>query len=232
MTARYAIYWTPDPEGPLAAFGAAWLGRDPVRASDVPRLAAPGIAADCLSAATASPRRYGLHATLKPPFMLAPDANAGALEARLARFAASRPAIEAPPVVLADLKGFLALVTSERCEGIHALADATVEAFDDLRAPPPPEETARRRTAGLSQRQEAHLQRWGYPYVFEDFTFHVTLTERLPEAERARFRSALAPLVAPFCGRTWRLDAVSLLVQPGAGEDFVVVRRFALGGAA
>lgn len=230
MSVRYAIYWTPDPAGALAAFGASWLGHDSALGRSVARLVLPGIATQEQDAATLSPRRYGLHGTLKPPFALAAGADPADLQSRLAIFAAATPAFTVPALELADIKGFLALVPSAPCPALHALADAAVRGFDDLRAPAPEAELARRRKAGLTPRQDGHLVRWGYPYVFEDFAFHVTLTERLDEEERERFRAALAPHVAPFCAEPWRFDAVSLLRQESADASFVLVRRIALGG--
>jgi putative phosphonate metabolism protein len=231
VSPRYAIYWTPDPAGPLAAFGAGWLGHDPALGRSVSRLVLPGINTRSQDAATLSPRRYGLHGTLKPPFALAPGADAAGLESRLATFAAAMPAFIVPALMLADIKGFLALVPSSPCPALHDLADATVRSFDDLRAPAPEAELSRRRKAGLTPRQDGHLVRWGYPYVFEDFAFHLTLTERLDEVTRQRFRVALEPLVAPFCDAPWSVDAISLLRQERPAEPFVLVRRLLLSGA-
>jgi hypothetical protein len=33
--------------------------------------------------------------------------------------------------------------------------------------------------AGLNQSQVANLDRWGYPYLFADFRFHMTLTGKV-----------------------------------------------------
>ena len=65
---RYAIYYAPDP-GPLADFGAAWLGWDiasgrAVAPPDIGPLPRP------VEEITRTPRKYGLHATIKPPFRL------------------------------------------------------------------------------------------------------------------------------------------------------------------
>src|SRR5262249_53439438 len=49
--------------------------------------------------------------------------------------------------------------------------------------------------AGLSQRQIENLDRWGYPYVFEDFRFHLTLTGPIDADRRG---SVLALLQARF----------------------------------
>ena len=63
---RVALYWTPEPQDPLAALGAAWLGRDAETGALVPQ---PDV--DGLAALTEAPRLYGLHATLRPPMRLA-----------------------------------------------------------------------------------------------------------------------------------------------------------------
>ena len=44
---------------------ATWLGRDPESGRDLPQ---PGI--DGIAAQVTEPRRYGFHATLKPPMLL------------------------------------------------------------------------------------------------------------------------------------------------------------------
>jgi putative phosphonate metabolism protein len=227
MTVRYAIYWTPAGDDPLAAFGAAWLGRDPARDRDVSRLHVPGLDPRWHAAITAAPRRYGLHGTLKAPFVLAEGRTPGELDAALAAFAAGTAAFEAPPLALVALDGFLALVPCERSRALHDLAEGCVARFDGFRAPPPAAELARRRAGGLSPRQDALLVRWGYPHVFEELRFHVTLTGRLEPPDGERARALLAPLVAPFCERPWRVDGISLLRQED-GRPFALVRRYPL----
>ena len=56
--ARYAIYFVPS-EGPLATFGATWLGWDVVAGRDVPQFDLAG-----LRDITVKPRKYGFHGTL------------------------------------------------------------------------------------------------------------------------------------------------------------------------
>lgn len=208
--ARYAIYWLP--EGPLAAFGAAWLGHDIAtgRAPSGP----PNPEADLVAPA----RRYGLHATLKPPFRLAPGTTPRALSDATAALAARLPPTGSAGLALADLHGFLAL----RPEGDTAALDATVaeivRALDPFRAPPSEDELARRRSAGLTPRQEANLAAWGYPYVMEDFRFHVTLTGRLSPADRERLTAALAPRLAAHLPRPFLLDRIALVGEQPDGS--------------
>src|SRR6476620_1619710 len=67
---RYAIYYTPQPGTPLAAFGRSWFGR----ANDGATLQAfsdTGLAgAATVKPLSASPRYSGLHAVFKAPFSL------------------------------------------------------------------------------------------------------------------------------------------------------------------
>jgi hypothetical protein len=73
---RYAIYFVPPPGSPLACFGAVWLGYDVANGAEPPQPRLPEIAPERLRNITAEPRRYGFHATLKPPFSLAAGATA------------------------------------------------------------------------------------------------------------------------------------------------------------
>jgi putative phosphonate metabolism protein len=228
MSHRYAIYFAPSEASLLWRTGSRWLGRD--AAQDIP-LAQPGVpghGAEQVSALTQSPRLYGFHATLKPPFRLAKEQSAAGLRDALATFTRERDAFALPALEVASLSGFLALLPAGRSEALHALADDCVTAFDRFRRPPEPSELARRRRAGLSQREEVLLARFGYPYVLDAFRFHMTLTERLePHAGtglkqwlQQHFIAALREpiVVADLC----------LFVQERPDAPFRILQRFHL----
>lgn len=220
---RAAIYWAPEATDPLHALGSAWLGRDAETAAPVPQPDVPGIAE-----LTADPRGYGLHATLKPPFRL--TRGYAALREDVADLAATIRPFALPPLAVMDLKGFLALRETAPCPPLHALADLCVRELDHHRAPPEEAELARRRRAGLSEAQEALLARWGYPYVMEQWQFHVTLTRRLAAEER----SGVLPRVLDHFGAvpaTPRLvTELCLFTQAGPGAPFLIAERFPLEG--
>jgi hypothetical protein len=178
---------------------------------------------------TEAPRRYGFHATLKPPFRLTARSSRAALENDLATLADGLAAAETDGLVLKRLGGFLALVPAGDTQAIGRVAAEVVAGLDHHREPASPAELTRRRAAGLNHLQEAHLRHWGYPYVMDEFRFHLTLTGKLTLAEAEMVMGALAPHVAPLLPRPFRLDAIALF-----GEDteqrFHLLKRFPLNG--
>ncbi|WP_144634239.1 DUF1045 domain-containing protein [Bordetella genomosp. 13] len=113
---------------------------------------------------------------------------------------------------------------------MQSLAAEAVRQLDDWRAPPTEAELARRRKSSLSPQHEAMLARWGYPYVFEHFIFHITLTGLLDGAE---MRDALARVRAfsdPLCAAPMPVDAVSVYVQAEPDAPFLVARHYGFDG--
>lgn len=222
---RLALYWAPEEADALHERGSIWLGRD---AATGAALAQPAVDGIDLAQATADPRGYGLHATLKPPFRLA-HGYAAARDAAAALAARTAP-FDLPPLSVHDLDGFLALREDAPCRALHAFADACVTALDDHRTPPDAAEVARRRPERLTEAQREHLTRWGYPYVFEEWRFHVTLTRRLTAEEKAVLMPAVTQFLGDAPGRARRVSAVSLFVQAEPGAPFTIAERLPLRG--
>ena len=227
---RYAIYWAPPEGSALAELGAAWLGRDATADRPLKRFAINDFDENVLAAITAEPRRYGLHATLKPPFVLAKQQILAELEAELRAFAARTAPIIAPHLRVTRLGHFLALTLSQPANAIDALANSCVERFDRFRAPPWRQELARRRKAGLTPAQEENLQRWGYPYAMNEFRFHVSLTGSIARPLADRLLPELTNLFAPVASHPLELNEIALFVEPAPGAPFRLLRRFALTG--
>lgn len=225
MHTRYALYFTL-PETPLSKFGAAWLGWDVGTGTAGAHPEMPGVD---VARITERPRKYGMHATLKPPFRLAEGQSLGALEAALAAFTAKTPSVRLDGLALTRLGGFLALTPEGDVAALNALAGRLVTEFDSFRAPAPEAELARRRAAGLTAAQEANLVQWGYPYVLDEFRFHITLSTRLEEEDGAMVSEALAPRLAPLLPRPFEIDAISIA---GEREDgfFELLGRMPLKG--
>jgi putative phosphonate metabolism protein len=225
---RFALYFAPQANTDLHRFGSRWLGYDAATGDALVQAPVSGFSPTRIAEITAEARQYGFHATLKPPFRLAEGCNATALRDAVASFAARHAAFAAPPLKLAAISGFWALVLSRPCLAMDALAAACVAELDPFRAPPDEAELAKRRRATLSPAQDALLQRWGYPYVMAEFRFHMTLSCRLVAAEGERLRQALALLVEPLCRDALAIDAVSLFHQPVPSMPFRLIERHAL----
>jgi putative phosphonate metabolism protein len=226
-TRRFAIYYTPPP-GPLADFGASWLGWDVMRGAEVAHPALAGLDAS-VADLTAEARKYGFHATVKPPFRLAEGVGAADLASEFARFCKRHAPVQLDGLQLATLGGFLALTPVGDAAALGDLAFAAVRELDRFRAQPGGDELARRRAAGLSVRQDALLIEWGYPYVGPEFHFHMTLSHRLDQPMRDAVRSALGPVLAPLLPRPFTVDALTLCASDEAGR-FRVLHRATLSG--
>ncbi|MEM7500270.1 MAG: DUF1045 domain-containing protein [Pseudomonadota bacterium] len=221
--ARYAIYWAPQPGSALAEAGIDWLGYDPMTGrGDPARASDPRVS---------TPRVYGLHATLKPPFRLAEGATPHALDAAVAALAARLAPAVAPDLAVDGDLGFLALRPSGPCPAIDALAARVVRDFDSFRAPLTDTERARRRADMLSPDARARLERWGYPHVLDAFRFHITLTGRLARDEAEATARALRIRFAPHLGGRFAVDALALFGDPGNGAGFRHLRHHPLTGS-
>jgi putative phosphonate metabolism protein len=226
MNARYAIYFAPSSHTLLWRAGCHWLGRDPARDVPLERPQVPGYSAQRLELLTSSPALYGLHATLKAPFRLAQGYTPQSLREALGRFAAHHSSFTMPPLEVTQLSGFLALCPVERCDALHALADDCVTVFDEFRCPPDAEELERRRATRLSSREDALLQRYGYPYVLQAYRFHITLTERLDSADAQELRPWLSEFLSDALREPAVVDAICLFVQERPGAAFRLTDRF------
>jgi putative phosphonate metabolism protein len=228
MAARYAIYYVPAADTALYRFGAAALGYDAYTGHGVSYL--DGVDAAVWPALTREPRVYGFHATMKPPLRLKDGIAEDDLLAAFAAFAGEQAPVDAGTLVVRELGSFIALVLAEACAPLHRLADACVVAFDSFRALPTEQELAKRLKPGLTERHIEHLYRWGYPYVFEDFRFHMTLTGSLPVQKRT---SAFKILCNKFGqlpdAATLTVDRLVISRQAAPGAPFVVLREAALG---
>jgi putative phosphonate metabolism protein len=225
---RYALYFTPAQGSALARFGAAAIGYDAATGDEVPLLSMPG--SDSYSV-TAEPRRYGFHATLKAPFRLAPHRTVDQLSEALETFASETPSITIGRLVPQVIGSFIALVPVAPTPDLALLAAECVAAFDGFRGPLTPEDRQKRLAAGLGPRHRALLDRWGYPYVFDTFRFHMTLTGPLNGVdERAAWLEALTNAFADLASESVLLDGLSLMRQDDPNARFRLVARFALTG--
>ena len=222
---RYAIFYAPAPRDPLAVFGAKWLGRDVVSGEPMPQPAIDGLD---MAAVTAFPRHYGLHATLKAPFALADGATPETLISTVRTFAAARRVASGPNRRVAALGRFVALVPDGPAPQIDDLAAAAVEHFEPFRAPLDAAEMERRLASDLTDRQRALLDQWGYPYVFEQFRVHLTLSGPVDDQTRTAVQAAAQTVAAAFLGMPFIVDRLAVFHQPDRDTPFREIAGFPL----
>ena len=228
---RYAIYHASPPGSVSDRFGAALLGYDAWTGEDLP------FPDDVLRKIadwrelTEDPRRYGFHATLKAPMSLAESRSEAELLAACADFArASRPIPIIRPVV-SPISGFIAVTPAEPLDELQQLAADCVSAFDPFRAPLTPQDRARRSPEKLTPRQREYLDRWGYPYVMEEFRFHMTLTGRLDAARRGPILKMLRERFSTIGLERLAIDRIALFRQDDARSRFHVLKDWTLRAA-
>jgi len=215
---RYAIYYVPAATDPLYRLGAEALGYDSFSGSaiDFPKAITESVS-DWVEVTT-DPRKYGFHATLKAPFALAPGRSEAELLKAVEAFAA--PATPTIPLVVSAISSFIAVIPAAPSAELSALAQTCVEAFDGFRAPLTERDRARRRPDRLTERQLTYLDRWGYPYVADEFRFHMTLTGSLPRDRHDHLLPILRSLFRDITATPRAIDRIALCRQADAAARF------------
>jgi hypothetical protein len=215
---RVAVYYAPAREDPLWPACCAWLGRDPEAGAlcNQPAIEYIGIA-------TSSPRRYGAHATLKPPMRLRGAygnfvADVESLATRLHNF-------PMPQLEVVYLKNFLALCPALPSDPLNALAARCVTELDHHRLP---EDAAGRakRAIGRSPSELKNLARWGYPLVLADWKFHITLSDTGAPDLLAPAQAYFAPALT----QQRMFESLTIFCEDEPGDDFRLAARIKLGG--
>jgi putative phosphonate metabolism protein len=213
---RYAIYYVSMPGGDLDRFGAQLLGYDALSGDQLPFPDDVVQLVPDWRDLTRDPRKYGFHAALKAPLPLAQGKAEAELLAACETFASTPRPIPVIRPVVDSISGFIAVVPAEPSTELERLAADCVREFDSFRAPLTPEDRMRRNPSALTPRQREHLDRWGYPYVMEDFRFHMTLTGRLDPGRREPILAMLRDRFSAIGLTTLAIDRIAVFRQNNA----------------
>ncbi|WP_413194689.1 DUF1045 domain-containing protein [Pararobbsia alpina] len=231
---RFALYYAPARESAWWTAGCQWLGRDPETGE---RYTPPGIATltqrgiDVASLSVA-PQRYGWHGTLVAPARCAPGIAPDEVLARAAQWAERQQAFTLD-VEVETLGTFVAIrpATLDGATAINAVASSALGACSTLRAMPGEREMQRRLESNLTPRQRELLAAWGYPYVLDEFRFHMTLSDSLPnDSDRQAVLNwwrERVPGLGPM-----QIDGAALYIEPEPGAPFTLWARLPFGAAA
>ncbi|SAL51822.1 hypothetical protein AWB73_05448 [Caballeronia turbans] len=219
---RVALYYAPPASSAWWRDGCEWLGRDPENGRET---------ATAVHDVTHAPRRYGWHATLVAPFHMAPGIELADVLACARAWASAVPRFEMR-VKAAELGRFVALRPAEASDDatLRTLAASALQALSGLRATPSPESLERRIHEDMSARQVELLRAWGYPYVFDEYRFHMTLSDSLDDA------NARASIVSEWMRRIDALGPLpvhgaALFIEPEPGAAFTLWQRLPFNNA-
>ncbi len=225
---RYAIYYASAPGSDLDRFGAQLLGYDAYTGEDLPFPDSIMQKAPDWRDLTKDPRKYGFHATLKAPMSLAPGKTEPELLAACESFADRPRPIPVITPVVGSISGFIAVVPAAPSPELQRLAEDCTGEFDSFRAPFTPEDRARRNPTDLTPRQREYLDRWGYPYVMEEFRFHMTLTGRLAAERREPILTMLRNSFSAIGLKTLAIDRIAVFRQESSDSRFRIVKDWKL----
>jgi putative phosphonate metabolism protein len=228
---RYAVYFAPNVEQQWWAQASEWLGRCALTHQRSPQPLVSGLSAQRVAELTEHPRRYGFHATMKAPFVLASQYQPSDLVDRVNAICQHIKPFVMPRLQVALLDTFLALIPAREVAQITQLEEQCVTQLNDYAEPLSQDELSRRRNAGLSPYEDALLLRWGYPYVLDRFRFHCSLTGSLAKASQEEI-AALTNAAnqhfsqLPHCV----FDSLAIFAEPTKGADFVLLQQCPLMG--
>ncbi len=228
---RYAIYFVPPADSVLYRFGAGLIGYDAYSSQSLRFPEGIESEVDDWKQFTADPRKYGFHATLKAPISPAPGRTENDLVTAMHEFARTPRAIPVIAPTVRSISSFIAIVPDAPNPELQKFAGDCVTAFDDFRAPLIAKDRERRNVSALTNRQVAYLDRWGYPYVFEEFRFHMTLAGSLPAERRATVTGILRERFASLKLQLIPIDRLALLRQNDANSSFTIISHWPLQAA-
>jgi putative phosphonate metabolism protein len=221
---RYALFFAPVATSDLWRFGSRVLGYDAATGEDMPFYSPAG--AEDWERLTAEPRTYGFHATLKAPIHLAEGHVEADLLAAVESYAETTASVVLDGLEVTNIGPFFALTPVGDATRLNALAASVVIHFDHFRAPLSEKDRARRLAAPLTERQIANLDRFGYPYVLDDFRFHMTLTGPIHADLRDGIRAHLEErFEAKVAGGPVTIDALTVFRQDEPGGRFRIIAR-------
>jgi putative phosphonate metabolism protein len=223
---RIGLYFIPGP-GPLRELATNWLGYDIVEGKEIKRPPVLSSLVADIDEMTAIPRRYGLHATIKAPFRLASGCSLDDLKEAVDHLCRTLQPIIIPGLTLAEIDSFFCLAPQDGTGELAWLAGSCLRELDGFRAPLEEEERKRRKAKGLSPRELHLLEQWGYPYVMENFRFHITLTGPIPDPDRRRnLRPIMQSYLAKALEKPLTIDSLCLVCEREPKARFELLQCF------
>ena len=228
---RHAAYFAPALQSQAWDLGSQWLGRCAHQMTPLQQPQFDNLSSEVFEKLTSAPRLYGWHATLKAPFELNSNAKLEELQPAFRQLAHNTVSAFHLPLKLVEMGDFLALVPSHPSPDLQKFAEHCVRQLHALALPLSETEIQRRTGAGLTARQTALLHAWAYPFVMDQFQFHLTLSGSLRNVEshvKIKLKAAAQEWFAPLLEHGLDIDAVTWFSQDQKNGDFRWVESFEL----
>lgn len=217
---RYAIYYAPSQHDRLSQAAASWLGRCAFTGNAVRQASTDELSPGEMAHHTVAARRYGFHATIVAPFTLADNESEASLTGALDDYAALATPVIIPRLVLKRLGGFFALMPEPQGPDLTEFAGDVVRSFSRFCAPLSESESRRRSASAVTPSQRQNVKLWGYPFVFDDFRFHMTLTGRVSDADAPRVQAAIEDHFGALIGSEVAINSLALFLEAETDAPF------------
>lgn len=226
MSNRYAVYFAPKENSQLSQFGETILARTATAAREAD--------ASCSftdqarwRALTNKPAHYGFHATLKAPFELRDDVTVDQLLLAVEMFASTQKSLTLESLAPRYLSRFMALTLTEQHGDLTKFAFSCVTEFESFRKPLSEADIKRRRLRSLTPQQDTLLQKYGYPYIADEFKFHMTLSDAMEDSDQD-YQEWVQDQYSRCVTRTPVLDQVAIYAQATRENAFIQLAAFPL----
>ncbi len=225
MYSRYAVFYLPPSDSPLADFGAQWFGydirtgkfREPIQTTTFD-----------LKELTKISHRYGLHATLKAPFRLKKKYDLSNLFKRVEKQASKSEPFTYPSMKITQLAGFPALMPKHnRAKMVH-LEERLVHKLNKFGKKPDQSTSDRRRKVKLNALEQEYFRLYGYPYVLDHFRFHLTLCDKAERSTRSVISSFLEENYSEVLTSSLEVREIAVVGERKSDGYFEELERFAL----
>ncbi len=222
---RYAIYYAPSENSELDLFGKCLLGWDPYKGvettkSDLSKL--PSFKK--FSSLVLTPKQYGFHGTIKAPFKLKNEYTYNDLENKVREISKQIHSFYFDQLIIKKLGNFIGLIPTNNLK-VNAVSNKFVEELDYLRDELSESEIKKRKPHKLTSNQKQMLFKWGYPYVFDEFKFHLTLTSKLNVVEIDDVLRSLQNILKQVNLNKISFNNICIFGQK-SDEKFYFVQRF------
>ena len=231
---RVAIYFLPKKNSSLENFGKNLLGRDINKKKKISLTRRQKYFInrgftyfDELKDYCEQPAKYGFHATLKAPFRLKRNVKTKNFYDVISHIAAQHSRFKIKGLKIVYSKKFTLITSRKPNKLLINLENDLVKHLDTFRAELNKTEIKKRIPDSLTFKQNKYLKEWGYPFVLDQYKFHMTLMNQNNNKLSNKQKLELEKLIYKISNNLLEFNEISLLGENKNGY-FEEIKRFKL----